>query len=352
MNTGRSLQVMDAACWLKHIVGLHFDPIDGAPFWLEQRDVLGFDPVSEVGAVSDLAHFPPFPREALASRPVTDFVPRRFHDQLDDFVVCETGGTTGLPARTVFRRDEFDAAFVAPFVAAVEATGFPHGGQWLFIGPSGPHPIGKAARLCAAALGAMDPFSVDFDPRWARKLEPASLGRTRYTAHVLAQAEAILASQQITVLFATPPVLAALGARLPEATRLAITGIHLGGMAGDAEFWRRLTTAWFPNAIALSGYGNSLAGMCPQVRLDPARPPEYFPHGVRLHVEVSGGGDGRGMVRFHRLDESCFLPMMEERDEAEAVLPPENLAVHGFVLPGLRDPRPPAARGELAEGLY
>lgn len=343
---------MDMADWLKHIVALHFDSKGGAPFWLEQRDILGFDPLAEVETLPDLDRLPAVPREALASRPVTDFVPRRFHGRLDEFVVCETGGTSGPPARTVFRNDEFHAAFVAPFAAAVEATSFPRGGQWLFIGPSGPHPIGKAARLCAAALGAMDPFSVDFDPRWVRKLDAASLGRKRYTAHVLAQAEAILATQRVTVLFATPPVLAALGERLPEPTRAAIRGVHLGGMAGGAEFWLRLTTAWFPNAVALSGYGNSLAGMCPQVKLDSAQPPEYFPHGRRLHYNVDAPPGERGAVRFHRLDESCFLPNMVERDEAESVAPPKGLATAGFVLPGLRGPRPPEAQGHLPEGLY
>ena len=344
---------MTTDVWLKHVVALQFDADEGAPFWLEQRPALGFDPVEDVHTSADLALFPPFSRAHLAERPITDFVPRRFHDRLAEFVVCETGGTTGPPARTAFRHDEFHAAFVAPFVAAVEATGFPRGGQWLFIGPSGPHPIGKAARLCAAALGAMDPFSVDFDPRWVRKLDAASLARKRYVEHVLAQAEAILATQTITVLFATPPVLTALGERLPESTRLAITGVHLGGMAGSAAFWQRLTGEWFPNAVALSGYGNSLAGMCPQVYLDPTRPPEYFPHGVRLHVDVAQpDSDGRGTVRFHRLDESCFLPMMVERDEAESVLPPETAAALGFTLPGLCGPCPPSTHSELSEGLY
>jgi hypothetical protein len=352
MDTAGYSQEMDAAEWLKHVIALHFDAINGAPFWLEQREILGFDPVSAVSKPADLDRFPPFRREVLASRLVTDFIPRRFHGQLGDFVVCETGGTTGPPARTVIRNDEFHAAFVAPFVAAVEATGFPRGGQWLFIGPSGPHPIGKAARLCAAALGAMDPFSVDFDPRWVRKLGAASLARERYVEHVLAQAEAILATQRITVIFATPPVLAALGERLPEPARLAITGVHLGGMAGNADFWRRLTEEWFPRAVALSGYGNSLAGMCPQVRLDPSRPPEYFPHGVRLHYAVDAPPGERGPVRFHRLDESCFLPNVIERDEAEGVGPDEKAASLGFVLPGLRGPCPPAAHTELSEGLY
>ncbi|MCC6145220.1 MAG: hypothetical protein IT368_15545 [Candidatus Hydrogenedentes bacterium] len=338
--------------WLQHILALHFDSDQGTPFWLDQRAALGFDPLSDIRRIGDLVRFPPFPREALAGRPVEDFVPRRFHAQLAEFITSETGGTTGPPARTVFRKEEFHAAFVAPFVAAAKRTGFPRGENWLFIGPSGPHPIGKAARLCAEALGSMDPFMVDFDPRWARKLDPASLARKRYVDHVLAQAESVLMTQQMGVIFATPPVLAALGEHLPAPKREAVRGVHLGGMAADQDFWRRLTMEWFPNAVCLSGYGNSLCGMCPQIALNPEAPPEYFPHGNRLILETGeANASGRGEVRFHRLDESGFLPNVIERDEAEVVSPPADAAAEGFTLPGLRDPRPPDAQPGLGEGL-
>jgi hypothetical protein len=345
--------LMTVAERIRHLLGLHFDPQEGTPFWLDQREALPFDPLTDIRSAADLCRFPPFPREALATRPVEDFVPRCFHHRLAEFIVCETGGATGPPARTVFRQDEFHAAFVTPFLAAAQCTGFPRGLHWLFIGPSGPHPIGKAARLCAGEMGSLDPFMVDFDPRWARKLDAASLARKRYVDHVLAQTESVLATQRIGVIFATPPILSALGERLPERSRLAIQGVHLGGMAADHRFWQRLTLEWFPNAVCLSGYGNSLCGMCPQVSLNPDRPPEYFPHGARLILEVAEANvQGRGLVRFHRLDESCFMPMVVERDEAEAIPAPDGAAADGFQLPGLRDPRPPVSAASLSEGLY
>jgi hypothetical protein len=339
---------------LCELLALHFDPRWGAPWWLERAWALGFDPRAEVRTLADLARFGAMPLAELARRPVQEFIPRRFHDRLAEFVTSETGGTTGPPRRTAFRRDEFDAAFVAPFVRAARRTGFPAGESWLFVGPSGPHAIGKAARACAEALGSIDPFAVDFDPRWARRLPPDSLARRRYVAHVVEQAREVIATQEIGVIFATPPILEALGASVERARRERVTGIHLGGMAVAGDFLARLAGEWFPNARVLSGYGNSLAGVCPQLALAGGGPLEYFPHGTRLALDVvESGADGRGQVRFHRLDESCFLPNVLERDEAESVAPPADAAADGFVGPGLREPRPPESRTELRDAaLY
>ena len=338
---------------LATVLATHLDPRWGSRFWLERAAGLGFDPCREVRSVADLARLGPTPLDDLATRPVEDFLPRRFHDVLHECVTAETGGTTGPPRRTLFLHEEFDAAFVTPFLRAAELVGFPRRVHWLFVGPSGPHVIGKAARACAAALGSLDPFSVDFDPRWARKLPADSLARRRYLEHVLEQAHAILASQRIGVLFATPPVLSALGERLAPERRAGITGIHLGGLAAAPGFWKELGER-FPNATVLGGYGNSLAGVCPQVAADPNAPPEYFPCGARLVLEVeTQEGSRRGRVRFHRLDLSCFLPNVLERDVAEAVAPPERARAAGFSLPGLRDPRPPEGATEARRpGLY
>lgn len=334
------------------IVDLHFDPRWGASYWLERAKTLGFDPRTNVRRVEDLMQFGPMPIDVLSQRPVEDFLPRKHLSRVSECITSETGGTTGPPKRTLFLRDDFDAAFVAPFLAAAALIGFPRDVHWLFIGPSGPHVIGKAARACATAMGSVDPFTVDFDPRWVRRLAPESLARHRYLEHVLAQAEQILRTQHVGVLFATPPVLTALAQRLDASIREAITGIHLGGMAADATFWARLTTEWFPNAVGMSGYGNSLAGMCPQIAWTPEKPPEYFPHGARLLLRVAeADAHGRGRVMFHRLDESAFLPNVIERDEAAAVT--IDPAPDGFQAFGLRDPRPPSGAPEARQpGLY
>jgi hypothetical protein len=58
-------------------------------------------------------------------------------------------------------------------------------------------------------------------------------------------------------------------------------------------------------------------------------------------------------VLFHRLDESCLLVGVRERDEAERVAPHAEALSLGGRADGLRDPRPPAAiTGQLRLGLY
>jgi hypothetical protein len=60
-----------------------------------------------------------------------------------------------------------------------------------------------------------------------------------------------------------------------------------------------------------------------------------------------------GRVLFHRLDESCLLVGVLERDQAERIAPsPEALAL-GSQADGLRNPQTPATMvGRLQMGLY
>lgn len=345
----------DTSDWLNEILELHFDPRWGSPYWLDQVRTLSFDPRRDIQTIRDLLRFPPFPMETLACCRVEDLIPRRYHEDLSAFITAESGGATGAPKRTAYHPDDFQAAFIEPFVVAAALMDFPRNTHWLYLGPSGPHVIGKAARECARALGSIDPFTVDFDPRWVRKLPAGSLGRTRYMKHVLEQAIRILETQEIGVLFSTPPVIEALGKQLAPSCREGITGIHLGGMAASPGFWEQLRDMWFPNAVVLSGYGNSLVGVCPEVAPCVDGAPVYVPFGKRIAFDVlPDGGASRGTVSFHRLDRACFLPHVREGDEAERFEGIPAVAVErGFHATGLRDPRPHALQAESrAEGFY
>jgi hypothetical protein len=285
-----------------------------------------------------------------------------------EWIIGETAGTLGRPKFAVHRRDEFEAAFVAPFVAAANRVAFPRGVNWLFIGPSGPHVIGKAARCCAQALQSPDPFTVDLDPRWAKKLTSGSFAARRYREHVENQALAVLESQAVGVIFSTPVVLESLGPRIPPEKRAAIRGIHLGGLAVSAAA-RAAFAENFPNAIILSGYGNTLFGMMPELAYSAHTGFDYYPHGMRLVVRVIEAGEGaedlaerlgrqvafgqRGQVVVHRLDETQFIANMVERDTAIRMPAPDGAASDGFALPGLRDPQPIINESvKPATGLY
>jgi hypothetical protein len=304
----------------------------------------------------------------LRTFPVRDFIPQGLHEQQQRFVIGETAGTSGRPCITAYRDDEFRAAFITPFLKAAGATGFPRGEPWLWVGPSGPHIIGKVVRELAKQTGSMDPFSVDFDPRWAKCLAGGSIARQRYLDHVSDQAMDVLERESIGVLFTTPPALAALAGRMSDRQREAIHGVHYGGMSMTPAVLNDFRAA-FPHAVHLSGYGNTLFGVVMEVSDGPRQALDYFPLSdrVRFHVvdwpkemdetvawppsESETGCSGR--VLFHRLDESCLLVGVVERDEAECVPATAAALALGGGWDGLRDPRPPAALGgKLQLGLY
>jgi hypothetical protein len=349
---------------LRDLLALHFHPRHGSRYWLRRQEEVGWEVCERVRTIDDLEMLGPMPFADLRNYPLRDFIPQQFHRRLDRFVIGETAGTSGKPCATAYRDQEFEAAFVTPFLRVALATGFPLGQPWLWVGPSGPHIIGKVVRELARQSGSMDPFSVDFDPRWAKKLPSGTLGRQRYLEHVTAQALDVLEREHVAVLFITPPALAALTPRLTDWQREQIHGIHYGGLDMTAAVLNDFREA-FPRAVHLAGYGNTLFGVVMEVADSPREALDYFPLGERLWFRVVEG-DGSttwpvrqcrrgetGRVLFHRLDESCLLVNVLERDEAEAVVPSEQALALGCRADGLRNPRPAAALGQrLQVGLY
>jgi hypothetical protein len=381
---------------LYELLQLHFHPEWGSSYWLQRQEQLGWSVRDRVRTADDLWMLGPLPLADLRCLPVRAFIPRALHEQWPRFIVGETAGTSGEPCATAYRDDEFQSAFIRPFLRVALATGFPRGEPWLWIGPSGPHIIGKAVRELARQTGSMDPFCVDFDPRWAKRLADGSIARERYLDHVTSQALDVFRREEVGVLFATPPTLAALAARLSDRQREAIQGVHYGGMSLTPEMVNDFRSA-FPRAVHLSGYGNTLFGVVMEVADGHRLAMDYFPLGDRVQFHVvqwadddagawSGDraparvwsgeqapardapakfdaavtwppklcqrGEG-GRVLFHRLDESCMLVGVLERDQVERIAPsPEALAL-GIHADGLRNPHSPSSLiGRLQTGLY
>jgi len=348
----------------------HFDPQHGAPFWLDRARALGLDPRRQIRSLADLDILGALDAADLDGIGCEALLPADARARRTEWILSETGGTRGRPLRTVFLRDEFEAAFVRSFVAAADASALPRGEAWLWIGPSGPHIIGKAARACAAALDGPDPFAVDFDPRWFRKLPDGSVARERYIEHVLSQARAILEAEAVGAIFATPPILARLIDDLRHGPGERIRGIHIGGMRVPAALRHSLAEAC-PRAVLIAGYGNSLFGVAPEWPPLP-QPPRYFPLGTRWLIEVRRAeGSGaplagcarplpplvapgeRGRLYLTRLDASVFLPRLAERDEGLRVLADPGLARYGVLIDGVCDPGPPPeTRARDEGGIY
>lgn len=326
---------------IRTVLALHFDPNQGSPYWLERQHQLGFDVCREIRSCEDFHRLGPMDVTALRTRPITDFIPRSLHRDLPSYLLSETGGTTGDPCRRVFSPQEFDNAFIGPWLKAVHEHGFPRQGRWLFVGPGGPHIIDRSARFMARSLGSLEPFTVDCDVRWIKRQAKGSMGFTLYMEHVLAQAMNIIGHQQIDTLFTTPPLLVALAALMRPEDRQRIQGIHTGGMHLDALTAGELR-AQFPRAVILPGYGNSLFGVTFPVVWDEQHTPppeladedtfsvgdptlwlqlasipanEQAPQDLRTCVEPGQ----RGRVIVHRLDPSFLLINLAERDTAIAV---------------------------------
>jgi hypothetical protein len=320
------------ASLVEEIIAIHFDPHTGSAFWLEQEKKLGLAARKEITCCEAFHLFGPMDTEALRTRQLLDFIPKRFHGELPSMILAETGGTTGTPIRRVYRPAEFAAAFVDSWERAANLRDFPRGGNWLFVGPSGPHVIGQSARAMARSLASLEPFSVDCDVRWVKRQAPGSLGFTLYLDHVLDQAMNVLSTQSIEVLFITPPLLLALADRMNDAQRERIRGIHLGGMALTAADSEAIRHRLFPQAVVLPGYGNSLLGVLfEHVPPLPGESPTYVaddpalwlqlialqkdnPIAADLGVTLKPGQ--RGRVVAHRLDPSFLLLNMVERDTA------------------------------------
>lgn len=350
---------------LRHVLDIHFDQKDGSPYWLERQERLGTDVRKEIRTIEELPLLGAMDEDALANRPIEDFIPRRFSN-CSVYLIAETAGTLGRPKTAVHRLDEFHSAFVEPFIRAAERCNFPAGGHWLFIGPTGPHIIGQAAQACARAIGSGDVFRVDFDPRWAKALLPGSFAAKRYLMHIEKQAQDILDIQNITVIFSTPAVLENLSEKLTMEQRQRILGIHLGGMEADREFMRKIADS-FPKAITLSGYGNTLFGMMPQLHYDSKNGFDYFPLGKRLVVQIieepedtfevnltkTVDYEQRGRIVMHRLDEFQLILNMVERDTAIRIPPPQHSKGNDFILDGIRDPKPVVNEvTKVSLGLY
>ncbi|MGL4854464.1 MAG: hypothetical protein ACRC37_04345 [Lentisphaeria bacterium] len=324
------------------VLMLHADRRTGSKYWQE------FFRKSKYG-VEEIAHNPllagVFDLQVLRDYPIEHFIPAKVLESRECLVIGETSGFSGVPIVTAFTEEELVKGFVDPFISQAELVGFPLKVNWLWGGPTGPHIIGKAVDAILKKIGGIGAFSVDFDPRWYKKMPEDSINRQRYFSHLIEQMRRHMETQNIEVLFTTPPMIKALASKISESTRNKIKGVHYGGMAisnEDYYMYKKL----FPNAVHMSGYGNSLFGMYPETGFS-ERGIHYKTISSRIDLEVvEVEPDGikkcavgqRGRVMLSRYDRSMLLINVLERDEAEKGI--EEII----------DPRPP--RGSEKKVLY
>ncbi|HMO15091.1 MAG TPA: hypothetical protein PKD64_13325 [Pirellulaceae bacterium] len=324
------------------IVQWHFDERTGAPFWLEKKRELDFDPLTDIRCFADLKKFPSFEDEWLRGGPVERWRPRAYADR--PTYVFETGGTTGIPKSRVVI-DDFRIDYEL-FSETLPDQYFPRNANWLMLGPSGPRRLRLAVEhLCQFRGGIC--FCIDLDPRWVIKLIKKGWMEhlEAYKKHCIDQAITILtAGHDIKCMFATPKLIEALCLELEERgtslSQLGVTGIFSGGTEFTPQWTRYCIEELFGGPSEVSGiymtptYGNTLMGLAcskPVTAADKYKISYYAPQ-PRAVVEVVRFDDSQtlveygetGRVRLTTLTKEFFVPGFLERDEGERELPFET----------------------------
>ncbi len=304
----------------------HFGPDTGSPFWLSRAKTFDFDPRKDISTVDDLRLFPNVVDELRDVR-VTDLIPRGYPPEAGQPVIGESGGTTGSPKRVIWM-PETQARATDWHAAGLAEHGPIRPGGWLCMGPTDPHMAGTLIRDTASRFGAVC-FLLDLDPRWVKRciargaLEEVKL----YVEHVVDQAEWILRSQEIAVLYSTPPLLEALCERdglvdlINERTQI----IGWGGTKMDTATRNRFQNEIFPGAKLVGGYASTMiiGGMVERAGAEADAPAVFDPPAPFTVFSVVAPETGetvpygeRGQVLQHHISRGMFLPNNLERDTA------------------------------------
>ncbi|MEV5942800.1 phenazine biosynthesis protein [Streptomyces sp. NPDC051994] len=340
----------------------HFSPETGSPFWIKRAAALAFDPRKDIRNWADLDLFPDVSEE-WRDVSVDELVPAGIDRSGWNFQVFDSGGTTGRPKRIIESRSRRQGVQWVSKVLDDHGVPGEGGGHWLHIGPTGPHIVGRSIGLLAQQRQTFCHY-IDFDPRWVKRL--AKQGQTKdvvqYVRHILDQAQDILRTQPVSVVFATPPVLEAIAARddLLNQVQQQVRGIIWAGTSIGPETLHTLETELFPDAALVGLYGNTMMGIAPQRPKAPGEENEgcvFIPYEPYSRVRLVNPEDPtrqvaygeRGQARISLLSRDLLLPWTLERDYALRIRPNSS-----YPQDGVADVRPlPSDNApSVIEGVY
>ena len=322
---------------VREIVGWHFSPETGSPFWLDWAAMAGWDPRQEIRSFADLGRFGLFEDEWLRGGPLQRWIPKGYAGR--PVYVFETGGTTGIP-KTRINIEDFRIDYET-FSHTLPDEFFPKGANWLMLGPSGPRRLRLAVEHMCQYRGGIC-FCIDLDPRWVVKLIKKGWMEhlKAYQEHCIDQALTTLsAGHDIRCMFGTPKLVEALANRLEadgsSIREAGITGIFCGGTEMNQQ-WARFAIEELlgPEVFLAATYGNTLMGLAaskPITAADGYKITYYAPQPrAVLQVvdfddpdKVVGYGE-TGRVMLTTLTKEFFVPRFLERDEAEREPPFER----------------------------
>ncbi|WDO11345.1 AMP-binding protein (plasmid) [Streptomyces murinus] len=326
---------IDPNAYVRELMQWHFRPETGCKFWLRHAADLGFDPLTDVRGIADLARFPNL-IEDFRTALVEDLIPRGLGSSQRIAGIYESSGTTGAPKRFVMFDEWLDTylSWDNRLEKIAATAGRPL--NMLAVVPSGPHMFGEVttrwARLCGGAK-----FTVDLDPRWVKIR--ISQGRAEeadaYAEHIIDQAAHILRTQDVGVLATTPALLERFARRvdLVDLINASVRAIVWSGAQLDADTRELLRSKFFPGIPLLGIYGSTtiLGGT-------KERPGEEFegnpicdafsPYFFFRVVDPETGEEveygQRGQVVMTHATKYALLPNNLERDMATRIEPPKG----------------------------
>ncbi|WP_445398345.1 arylcarboxylate reductase [Streptomyces sp. LE64] len=310
----------DLDAWTRRVLGRHFDPQTGSPYWLGQVPRLDFDP-RDITRYDQLGAFGPFPLDRLREEDPANLVPLSVPRPLAGRV-WDTGGTTGTPCRVFYTPDMLLHRAAWRRWSFVR-EGFAPGRTWLQATPTGPHLIGHGTWE-VSELHAGQVYAVDMDPRWVKRLirsgRLAEVGD--YTTHLVEQITDVLRQARVQYLNTTPALFQTLRQRHPEEVA-ALDGVRLSGTQINGDMYRTFRSALRGGICGLT-YGNTLGNAaCLDVEED-GELISYVPNYPQVTMAVVDKSDRStpvapgtvGRVRLTVLHDDLFLPNVLERDQA------------------------------------
>jgi thienamycin biosynthesis protein ThnN len=353
---------------VRRVVRLHLDPEDGSRYWVERDRRLGTDALHTVNGWADAQEVLAFRNavdqmqfeEASRRAPVENFVPRSVRHGGGFLWAAQTGGTTGM-----FKHGTWGARYWEHILAFsdefLDLHRVPHGGNWLFIGPMGPHTTGRLVVAIAERRGGLC-FSIDLDPRIVKIFgaEEMAAAADRYVRHIWDQVRAVLISQHVDVLFCTSRLLEMLPQYLDLSLLSGVQAVLHAGTTMPPESQQILSQQLFPGVPVFGMYGTSTTGICYQKPLEPQDEHRvvYVPSRPHVVLDVTDEAGApvpygiEGQIRVWRLTDDALLPGFAERDRAHRVAP-YGVVADRYPWPWIGDPYSPEfTEGGQVEGVY
>ncbi len=311
--------------WTQKIICWHFHPDTGSPFWLKRKKRLKFDPINDIKTYHDLKQFGVFNEDELKEIPADELIPKGYScGKNTNCKVFETGGTLGIAKRIIDCEYRNKIAYWLSY--SLNIHGFSEEGNWLHLGPAGPHVIGHTTGKLANIRNGLC-YYIDIDTRWIKHCIKKGYSELldEYIDHVLTQAIAILETQRISFIFTTPQLLQRLCEKILFREKYHLKGIVCGGTHITPDFHKLLRKEIVADIPLCFVYGNTLMGVAPQEPFNEKNGWDikyysFFPYFTIKVVdpenplqEVGYGKTGRIMITV--LNKDYFIPNLLERDE-------------------------------------